>query len=69
MMRRIIQNQRTIIEQNAKIIKSQERQEAHGKEEGKTTNVQVPNFAKVSTVQFSVLGRKKRSYERIYLQH
>jgi hypothetical protein len=29
----------------------------------------VPNFAKVSTVQFSVLGRKKRSYERIYLQH
>ena len=48
MMRRVIQNQRTIIEQNAKIIQSQERQEALDKNREKITSVQVPNFVKVS---------------------
>lgn len=64
MMRRIIQNQRTIIEQNSKIIQSQERLEALDKEQGKTTNVQVPNFVKVSTDNMF----KTRRYERVHLK-
>lgn len=64
MMRRIIQNQRTIIEQNSKIIQSQERLEALDKEQGKTTNVQVPNFEKVSTDNMF----KTRRYERVHLK-
>ena len=64
MMRRIIQNQRTIIEQNSKIIQSQERLEAFNKEQGKTTNVQVPNFVKVSKDNLF----KTRRYERVHLK-
>ena len=62
MMRRIIQNQRTIIEQNSKIIQSQERQEALDKDRAKITNVQVPQFAKVSK------GRifKKREWKKCF---
>ena len=61
MMRRVIQNQRTIIEQNAKIIQSQERQEALDKNREKITSVQVPNFVKVSkSSMFST-----RRYEKV----
>ena len=48
MMRRIIQNQHTVIEQNSKIIQSQELQEALDKDEAKITNLQVPHLVKVS---------------------
>ena len=49
MMWRILQNQRTIIEQNDKIIKQQEQQETQDKDQGRAPNQQVPSFVKVST--------------------
>lgn len=46
MLKRIFQNQRTIIEQNAKIIREQEKRQADENDQRRTT-IQVPPFVKV----------------------
>ena len=50
LLRRVLQNQRTLLEQNAKLIKHQEQQAILDKEQGKTNCLKAPAFVKVSTV-------------------
>jgi hypothetical protein len=64
MMRRILQNQRTIIEQNAKLIGYQVQQETQEKDHGKTSS-QVPLFVKVSTL--SMPYRQQIQYQSVAL--
>ena len=49
LLRRVLQNQRTLLEQNAKLLKNQEQQANLDKEQGKTNCLKAPAFVKVST--------------------
>ena len=50
LLRRVLQNQRTLLEQNDKLLKHQEQQAILDKEQGKTNCLKAPAFVKVSTV-------------------
>ena len=49
LLRRVLHNQRTLLEQNDKLLKHQERQAILDKEQGKTNYMKAPAFLKVST--------------------
>ena len=52
LLKRVIQNQRTLIEQNTKILGYQQQQEESEQEQQRARNSQVPLFVKVSTASF-----------------
>jgi hypothetical protein len=48
LLRRVLQNQRTLLEQNDKLLKQQDQQAMVEKEQGRSNLIKAPAFVKVS---------------------